>query len=111
MFVCLHQWMFLFCFPPKSFLQGLGATPEVALDIFNGLQNNTSINTSSSDSVADIAASINVLDKMAQASENIVLGAKILPVSSCFSCYLQNSTQYFSQDSALYSKSVMEWTV
>lgn len=89
----------------ESFLQGLGATPEVALDIFNGLQNNTSINTSSSDSVADIAASINVLDKMAQASENIVLGAKILPPFVNAASNLLNKTWNPGNDSLLYKMS------
>lgn len=61
---------------------GLGATQEVALDIFEGIRNNTAVNHSdSSDTFADISTSINILNMMSNASENIHLQEDIFPVS------------------------------
>ncbi|XP_040919861.1 adhesion G-protein coupled receptor F3 isoform X2 [Toxotes jaculatrix] len=61
------------------FQQGLGATQEVALDIFEGLKNSSAVNSDSSDTVADIGASINVLGVMASASQKVVLGDSVFP--------------------------------
>ncbi|KAK6295281.1 hypothetical protein J4Q44_G00345070 [Coregonus suidteri] len=58
-----------------NFKEGLGATQEVALQIFSGLKNNMDAT-----SVADVSASINVLDIMSQASANINLDNSILDV-------------------------------
>ncbi|XP_072306421.1 adhesion G-protein coupled receptor F3 [Eucyclogobius newberryi] len=62
-----------------DFLKGLGATESVALDIFSGLTNSTSGSTGDGDNIADLTASIGVLDIMAKASNNVPLGEKILP--------------------------------
>lgn len=60
---------------------GLGATQEVAMEIFEGLSNNTA--SMSSDNIADITASINIMNIMASASNNIALQEDIFPVSHC----------------------------
>ncbi|KAM6992323.1 adhesion G-protein coupled receptor F3 [Tautogolabrus adspersus] len=59
-------------------LKGLGANQEVAMDIFAQLNNNSASNLDSTDSTADINASIDILDKMARASEYIVLNEDVL---------------------------------
>ncbi len=60
---------------------GLGATQEKAKDIFKELKNISALNSDSSDTTADITASINILTVMASASENIDLNEDIFPVS------------------------------
>lgn len=61
---------------------GLGATQEMALDIFDGIWNNTVINDSdSSNTIADISTSINILNMMSRASENVDLQEDVFPVS------------------------------
>lgn len=61
---------------------GLGATQEMALDIFDGIWNNTAVNDSdSSDTIADISTSISILNMMSRASENVDLQEDIFPVS------------------------------
>lgn len=62
-----------------NFLKGLGATEEMALDIFKRLKNSsTAFDSESSDTTADIDSSINILDTMAKASEYIVLQDRVL---------------------------------
>ncbi|KAK5853313.1 hypothetical protein PBY51_007111 [Eleginops maclovinus] len=61
-----------------KFEQGQGATQAVAEDIFEGLKN-SSLSDDSSDSTADVTASINVLNVMARATKFIVLEESILP--------------------------------
>lgn len=62
-----------------NFLKGLGATEEVALNIFERLKNSSSaFKSDSSDSTADIDLSINILDTMAKASEHTVLHDRVL---------------------------------
>ncbi|KAG8011087.1 hypothetical protein GBF38_005745, partial [Nibea albiflora] len=63
----------------KNFLKGLGATQEVAMDIFQGLKNSSTAKSESSDATADISASINVLNVMASASENVDLNDDVFP--------------------------------
>lgn len=63
----------------ESFLKGLGATEEVALNIFTDLQLNTAGTSEDSDNIADLTASLGVLGMMATASENVALGEKVLP--------------------------------
>lgn len=61
---------------------GLGATQEMAMDIFEGLYNDSI--SPFSDNIADITASINILNVMASASNNVaVFQEDILPVSHC----------------------------
>lgn len=61
---------------------GLGATQEMALDIFYGIWNNTVGNNSdSSDTIADISTSISILNMMSRASENVYLQEDVFPVS------------------------------
>ncbi|XP_070706004.1 adhesion G-protein coupled receptor F2 [Pempheris klunzingeri] len=62
-----------------NFQKGLGATQETAMNIFGGLWNSSSYDSDPSDAVADITASINVLDVMSSASENVVLQEGIFP--------------------------------
>ncbi|XP_071226401.1 adhesion G-protein coupled receptor F2-like [Salvelinus alpinus] len=56
-----------------DFKEGLGATLQVAIQIFSDLKNSMV-----ADSVADLSASINVLDIMSRASETITLDNSIL---------------------------------
>lgn len=61
---------------------GLGATQKMANDIFNGIWNNTAVNDSdSSETIADISMSINILEVMSQASKNVPLQEDVFPVS------------------------------
>lgn len=63
---------------------GLGATQKIAMDIFQELKNSSTPDDShSSDAVADIDASIKVLNVMARASENVALQEDVFPVSPC----------------------------
>ncbi|MED6268171.1 hypothetical protein CHARACLAT_019588 [Characodon lateralis] len=66
----------------NNFLNGLGATQEVAKDIFQGIKNSSTSNSGSGDDVADISASIGIIGVMAKASVNIVLEEDVFPVSS-----------------------------
>lgn len=62
---------------------GLGATQKMALNIFDGIWNNTAANDSDSgDTIADISTSISILNMMERGSENIDLGEDVYPVSS-----------------------------
>ncbi|XP_074541443.1 adhesion G protein-coupled receptor F5 [Halichoeres trimaculatus] len=62
-----------------NFLKGLGATEEVALNIFERLKNSSiAFKSDSSSNTADIDRSISILDSMAKASETIVLQDSVL---------------------------------
>ncbi|KAF7642607.1 hypothetical protein LDENG_00255000 [Lucifuga dentata] len=67
----------------NNFYKGPGATQEMALDIFAGLKNSskTSLEDSSNteNRMADLTASINVLNMMASASEYFVLEEAVFP--------------------------------
>ncbi|XP_039873875.1 adhesion G-protein coupled receptor F3 [Simochromis diagramma] len=63
----------------EAFLKGLGATTEVAKNIFEGLKNSSTLSSGSGESIADISASIGVLNMMADASNTIVLREDIFP--------------------------------
>lgn len=61
---------------------GLGATQEMAVNIFKGIWNSTAVNDSdSSETMADISTSINILRVMSRASENVRLQEDVFPVS------------------------------
>ncbi|XP_015254152.1 PREDICTED: adhesion G protein-coupled receptor F5-like [Cyprinodon variegatus] len=64
----------------ENFRNGLGATPEVAKSIFEGIKNTSSSASSGSsvDDLADIGASINIFGVMKDASKNIELGEEML---------------------------------
>lgn len=51
------------------------------MDIFEGLKNSSTIDSDPSDTVADISASISILNVMSRASENVVLQEDIFTVS------------------------------
>ncbi|XP_007567797.1 adhesion G protein-coupled receptor F5 [Poecilia formosa] len=64
----------------NNFLNGLGATQEVAMNIFEGVKNSSSLSSDGSgDDVADIGASIGIIGVMANASVNIVLNEDVFP--------------------------------
>lgn len=66
----------------QNFLMGLGATQKMASDIFNGIWNITAVNDSdTSETIADISTSINILQVMSKASENVPLQEDVFPVS------------------------------
>lgn len=58
----------------------MGATEEVALIILSGLEINTAGVSGDTDNPADLTASVNVLGIMANASGNVRLGEKLVPV-------------------------------
>lgn len=66
----------MFVFTSQNFKEGLGATLQVAIQIFSDLKKSMV-----ADSAADLSASINVLDIMSRASETITLDNSILDVS------------------------------
>lgn len=76
--------------PPQNFLNGLGATQEVAQDIFAGIKNNTALDPTSGDDTADIGASIAIMGIMANASQIIVLKEDVFPVSSLWHVHSLN---------------------
>lgn len=65
--------------PFQNFREGLGATQDIAHEIFSGLKNSTVADTNSS--VADLNASISILDVMSEASETITLDESVVDVS------------------------------
>ncbi|XP_034554758.1 adhesion G protein-coupled receptor F4 [Notolabrus celidotus] len=76
---CINQDIQNNLLAADNFLKGLGATPEVAKDIFSQLKNSSAaFHSDSSDTTANIDASINILNKMAEASEMIVLSDGVL---------------------------------
>nr|XP_046228186.1 adhesion G protein-coupled receptor F4 [Scatophagus argus] len=62
-----------------NFLKGLGATQNVAMNIFEGLKNQSASDSDSSDTIADVSASISVLNLMARATENVALQDDVFP--------------------------------
>ncbi|GLD59544.1 adhesion G-protein coupled receptor F3-like protein [Lates japonicus] len=62
-----------------NFKKGLGATQAVAMDIFEGLKNSSLVDSGSDDSMADISASINILNVMASATTHVVLQEGVFP--------------------------------
>ncbi|XP_061898343.1 adhesion G protein-coupled receptor F4 isoform X3 [Entelurus aequoreus] len=63
----------------QRFIMGLVSSQEAAVDIFEGLRNSSMSDGDSSGKMADLMASIHVLDVMADASESIVLQDNVLP--------------------------------
>ncbi|XP_043962751.1 adhesion G protein-coupled receptor F5 [Gambusia affinis] len=64
----------------NNFLSGLGATQEVAKDIFGGIKNSSSLSSDGSGAdTADIGASIGIIGVMANASVNVVLDETVFP--------------------------------
>uniref|UniRef100_A0A3P9LY85 Adhesion G protein-coupled receptor F3b n=1 Tax=Oryzias latipes TaxID=8090 RepID=A0A3P9LY85_ORYLA len=61
-----------------NFLQGVGATQKVAMDIFEGMRNNSEPANDSSN-IADIMASVNIIDTMAQATQYVQLDEHVFP--------------------------------
>lgn len=57
--------------PFQVFQLGLNATPEVAVEIFSGLKNNSL--SSANMSLGDVQATIGILDGMANASSTLTL--------------------------------------
>ncbi|XP_031151369.1 adhesion G protein-coupled receptor F4-like [Sander lucioperca] len=62
-----------------NFVKGLGATQDVAMTIFSGLKNSSLLASDYSSSMADIRASVNVLDAMSNGSKNVVLQDTLFP--------------------------------
>ncbi|XP_076613054.1 adhesion G-protein coupled receptor F3 [Chaetodon auriga] len=76
---CVNQELVQILKAANNFLMGLGATQSVAMDIFNGLKNTTASDSDSSDTMADVTASISVLNVMAIASQYVPLQEDVLP--------------------------------
>ncbi|KAM6915099.1 adhesion G-protein coupled receptor F3 [Xenentodon cancila] len=89
----------------EKFLNGLGATEEVAKNIFEGMKNNSKTNPNSTDDMADINASVGILSTMADASKNIVLEESIFPDLVDAASSMLNSTWTAVNDSIRYNMS------
>uniref|UniRef100_A0AAV2K8C7 G-protein coupled receptors family 2 profile 2 domain-containing protein n=1 Tax=Knipowitschia caucasica TaxID=637954 RepID=A0AAV2K8C7_KNICA len=75
--VCINEKLSEVSNAADDFLKGLGATEDVALDIFSELST-TSGGADGGDNIADVIASLYVLDVMAQAS-NVKMTEKVIP--------------------------------
>ncbi|XP_026197522.1 adhesion G-protein coupled receptor F3-like isoform X2 [Anabas testudineus] len=100
---CVNKQLNILSNSAQSFLQGLGATQERAMNIFQGLMNNSA--SASSDNIADITASINILTVMADASNNIALQEEVLPNFINAASNLLSKTWNVVNTSTLYSMS------
>ncbi|CAL8311861.1 unnamed protein product [Lota lota] len=63
----------------NSFKQGFDATQSAAESIFGSLNNGSTRNSGSMEDMADLSASISILNTMAEASGNILLGDSLFP--------------------------------
>uniref|UniRef100_A0A7N6FCD0 Adhesion G protein-coupled receptor F3b n=1 Tax=Anabas testudineus TaxID=64144 RepID=A0A7N6FCD0_ANATE len=100
---CVNQQLNTLLNSAESFLQGLGATQERAMNIFQELMNNSA--SASSDNIADITASINILTVMANASNNIAFQEEVLPNFINAASNLLSKTWNAVNTSTLYSMS------
>ncbi|KAK2856565.1 hypothetical protein Q5P01_005300 [Channa striata] len=100
---CIDQQLYNILNQASDFLEGLGATQEMAMVIFQGLENSSA--SSSSNNIADISASINVLNTMASASNNVALQDNILPSLINAASNLLNKTWETVNNSVLYNMS------
>nr|XP_020487140.1 adhesion G-protein coupled receptor F3-like isoform X1 [Labrus bergylta] len=77
-YYCVNEELNKIVLAADNFLKGLGASQEHAMDIFAQLKNNSADGYSDpSETTANINASIDILDKMARASENVVLNEEV----------------------------------
>uniref|UniRef100_A0A3Q3GR92 Adhesion G-protein coupled receptor F3-like n=1 Tax=Kryptolebias marmoratus TaxID=37003 RepID=A0A3Q3GR92_KRYMA len=76
---CINEELDKVANAADNFLNGLGATQEVAKNIFEGIKNSSNLNSASNDETADISASIGIIGIMANASKNIVLKEDVFP--------------------------------
>uniref|UniRef100_UPI0037E7E237 adhesion G-protein coupled receptor F2 n=1 Tax=Semicossyphus pulcher TaxID=241346 RepID=UPI0037E7E237 len=75
---CVNQELNNILSSADSFIQGLGANKEFAQTIFGQLKNSsTKFDSDTDDTTADISTSINILDKMAGASQNVELPEEV----------------------------------
>ncbi|XP_055362478.1 adhesion G-protein coupled receptor F3-like [Betta splendens] len=100
---CINQQLNAILNKANNFLMGLGATQEMAMNIFAELSNNTSYE--STDNIADITASITVLNTMAMASSNFVLQENVFPSFIEAASNLLNKTWAAVNETTLYSMS------
>ncbi|XP_067428732.1 adhesion G protein-coupled receptor F5-like [Thunnus thynnus] len=77
---CISQELNKVLNAADNFKKGLGASQEAAVGIFAGLSNSSTTNSTDSSSVmAEVGASIGVLDVMSSASQNIDLEESVFP--------------------------------
>ncbi|XP_077367565.1 adhesion G-protein coupled receptor F3 [Festucalex cinctus] len=76
---CVSNHLFNLVKAAEMFLKGPGATPEAAKDIFSELLRCSMLDSNSSGRMADLSASIHILELMAKASESITLPNSVLP--------------------------------
>ncbi|XP_077409539.1 adhesion G protein-coupled receptor F4 [Vanacampus margaritifer] len=76
---CVINQVFNLMKAAEKFLKGPGATPEAAKDIFRELQRCSMLDSNSSGRMADLTASIHILELMAKASESVTLQSSVLP--------------------------------
>ncbi|XP_061610560.1 adhesion G protein-coupled receptor F5 isoform X3 [Phyllopteryx taeniolatus] len=76
---CVSRHLFNLSRAAENFMTGQGATPEAAVAIFRGLRNSSMLHSNSSGRMADLTASIRILELMANASESNTLQNSVLP--------------------------------
>ncbi|XP_069014879.1 adhesion G protein-coupled receptor F4 [Embiotoca jacksoni] len=85
-----------------GFKKGLGATQEVANLVFEGLKNSSTDNSGFEEDMADIFASISVLNLMADGSQNVVLEEEVFPNLVTSASKMLNSTWSTVNESTRY---------
>ncbi|XP_061602945.1 adhesion G protein-coupled receptor F4 [Cololabis saira] len=102
---CVNEELSKISDAAENFLDGMGATEEVAKNIFEGMKNNTQSSSNSSDDLADINASVGIFSIMADASKNIVLEEGVFPGLVDAASNVLNSTWRRANDSVRYNMS------
>ncbi|XP_034017789.1 adhesion G-protein coupled receptor F3 [Thalassophryne amazonica] len=77
---CVTEFLNTVVSAAEDFKEGLNATPEIALYIFQGLQHVTEVNSGSGEGSADLSASIDVLRTMSSVSDGFQLSEEVLPM-------------------------------
>ncbi|XP_035474037.1 adhesion G-protein coupled receptor F2 [Scophthalmus maximus] len=85
-----------------DFEMGLGATQKMAMDIFKGLNNNSTLDSDPSETLADIFISIRILNVMASASKSFVLQEEV------FQDFLEGASNMLKSPWDLVNSSVVQ---
>lgn len=89
----------------EMFLKGQGPTSNVAKEIFKELKNSSTFTSDTNENTADVDVSINILNRMALASENTVLQEDVLPIMVEAASQILNTTWTGVNDTVRYDMS------
>ncbi|XP_042246566.1 adhesion G protein-coupled receptor F4-like [Thunnus maccoyii] len=102
-FHCVDQELKTVTKSADNFKKGLGASQEAAMDIFGGLKNSSTTNSTDSSSImADLSASINILSVMSSASVNFALEDSVIPD------FVNAASNMLNRTWDVYNKSVIQ---